>query len=494
MNLPNRIICHAGVVVAAMALGLAARGWLVPPPNAMPEARRSTGEQVAGQGAPRQEVLPVFTTDSDPLAGLPADRTSTLREDLKATIKSKSPLREELRLQALLAESIKSPADLARAFELLDSASDEYFRSQAAMIIALQWAERDPMAVLGALRALKDRQVRQQMIQEVVRLWAAKSPEAALAHVKEQGDLGVRSSALHAIFTELAKRNPAAALKRAREFQEPNFSHGLERSVFGEWLRQDGEAALRFAFEEPDAGRREQFVRAAVEILSYTEPGKAWTLYQSLPPEQKKDPWFPAQLINAWVRKSPDAAYEAIAGMSDSDQRRSLVREIGRYLTFSDEAKARELAAKFSGRDEELFLAGMAESFTYDGDQPKFARAVEIAMSLSDSAAQIQLMRSIGSRWGRVDAPGASEWLATLPTGPLRDAAVGEFVRGAFATDPAAALTWASAISDEGKRERRFDEYFPRWIEKDRAAAETWLNQSHRLSPDDRDALRAMLK
>ncbi|MGI8605141.1 MAG: hypothetical protein ACR2OZ_19385 [Verrucomicrobiales bacterium] len=493
MNIRTRILLHFAAVLVALGLGLAARAWFMPPPNALSD-KPVRPDSVQGNAAASSEAAPVFMRESEALADLPVQKASVLRDDLKATFKSKSPLREELRLQSLLAESIKSPHDLARAFELLDSAGDEYFRQQAAILIARQWAERDPVAVLTALPALKDRHVRQQAIAQVVGLWAAKDPQAALAYVKGKADLGVRSAALHAIFSELAKRDPVAALKRAREFQEPNFSHGLERSVFGEWLRKDADAALRFAFDESDPARRQQFTSAAVEILSYTEPEKAWTLYQSLPPEQRKDRGFPSRLFSAWLRKDPGSASEAVNGMPDSQQRRSLIRESGRHVAFTDEAKARALAEKFTGAERELFLAGMGEGFTSDGMMPKFSQAAEIALSLNDPSAQIELMRTIGSRWGRLDAPGASEWLTTLPQGSARDAAVGEFVRGVFATDPTAALTWAAAITDEGKRSRRLSELLPKWAEKDPAAATAWLEQTQELSHTDRASLREKIR
>jgi hypothetical protein len=137
------------------------------------------------------------------------------------------------------------------------------------------------------------------------------------------------------------------------------------------------------------------------------------------------------------------------------------------------------------------FLFGLAQGQLRDGRDRDYQLVLNLTAQLTDENQRFEMIKSVGESWGRADAPAASEWLNTLPPGAERDAAIGEFVRGTFATDPAAALTWSASIADDGKRARRFAELYPKWLKSDAAAAAVWLSQQTHLSPDDRTALES---
>jgi hypothetical protein len=57
------------------------------------------------------------------------------------------------------------------------------------------------------------------------------------------------------------------------------------------------------------------------------------------------------------------------------------------------------------------------------------------------------------SGWAQADAFAASEWLASQPAGPLRDAAVQGLIGALSQNSPEDALEWAATLTDQQQRE-----------------------------------------
>jgi hypothetical protein len=135
------------------------------------------------------------------------------------------------------------------------------------------------------------------------------------------------------------------------------------------------------------------------------------------------------------------------------------------------------------------FLYGLVLGSIYDGRERDYPQSLTLAAQLTDEKLRMDMIKAVGGSWGRTDAPSASEWLTSLAPGPERDGAIGEFVRSAFVTDPAAALTWSASIADDGKRSRRLMELYPKWLKSDATSATAWLFRQTNLSETDRSAL-----
>ena len=83
------------------------------------------------------------------------------------------------------------------------------------------------------------------------------------------------------------------------------------------------------------------------------------------------------------------------------------------------------------------------------------------------------------SLWAVSDPQAAGQWIGTLD-GAARDEAAAAYSSVVAQRDPAAAMTWASSVSDNAVRESALRQVANQWKERDPSAAQTWIqNSSH---------------
>nr|MBA3386654.1 hypothetical protein [Chthoniobacterales bacterium] len=72
----------------------------------------------------------------------------------------------------------------------------------------------------------------------------------------------------------------------------------------------------------------------------------------------------------------------------------------------------------------------------------------------------------------------AGAWLATLPSGGSRDAAVTAYTQRVAATDPQAAAQWAETIGNESTRNSQMESIAAAWLKTDANRASVWIVNS----------------
>lgn len=488
-----RLTLHIAVVGAALGLGMGVRAML--PHRTFTAGAPTTPPDKST--APPAEVPPLFPAAAGrPVAGYSPAEQDALRSRVRDLSRCSNPIQEQFLLRTTLLNGINSVEDFQRALELLEGSGGEiYFCQDLIRDLAARLAEKDPAAAVGALTLIKDRHARHLAADKVIKNWAQHDPDGALDYVSTQST-GVKASGLNAIFHELAQRDPAAAMARIKDYNNPDFHYGLECTVLSQWWIKDQAAALAWVNTQP-APQRKDLMRSVVSVVSREDPAGAWKLIQSIPAGERPDTFAMSNLLNSWAHKDPDAALTAALGESDATRRNAILEQFGRTMKLVDEGAdgaARGPAMLATITDEaqrQQFLYGLAQGYLYDGRERDYRQVLNLTNQLTDGKQHLAMIKSIAGSWAKTDAPAASEWLDTLPAGPGRDGAIGEFVRGTFATDPAAAMTWSASIADEGKRGRRLAELYPKWLKTDAGAAAAWLSQQTQLSPADRAAMEA---
>ena len=84
-------------------------------------------------------------------------------------------------------------------------------------------------------------------------------------------------------------------------------------------------------------------------------------------------------------------------------------------------------------------------------------------------------MENLLGVWAANDSSSAGKWLATLPAGASREAAVTAYVSQLANPLPELAAAWAETLTDETARLAQLESVARSWLEADRAAAEAWL-------------------
>lgn len=90
-------------------------------------------------------------------------------------------------------------------------------------------------------------------------------------------------------------------------------------------------------------------------------------------------------------------------------------------------------------------------------------------------------------KWAEANHDDAGNWLASLPRGRQRDAALKGFIPAAARIDGATAMDWALTVSDPLLRNQLYNEAHTKWAESDVRQADEYRS-SHRL---DSEAIEA---
>lgn len=122
---------------------------------------------------------------------------------------------------------------------------------------------------------------------------------------------------------------------------------------------------------------------------------------------------------------------------------------------------------------EQNLIAGIADK--------DIALATETALRLTaregaDARQTNRLMRTVANealRTGGVE--GASQWVATLPDGEAKGAAMRRVSEDFVRDDPAAAAAWAEGFADQGYAASAIGEIGDEWAERDPTSAVAWL-------------------
>lgn len=385
-----------------------------------------------------------------------------------------------------LLAAARTTDDFQRLIAILNEAPQPKLLEPLMLAAFARWAQRDPAAAATGVDDLRLMHMRLRIAGDLFRNWARPDPEAALSFLEHAPAGAVRREGPPAAFRAIAQENPEAAMRRALEWKVEVFPRTVMKAVFDEWIRKDMDGALDFARRETDVARRETMLSALMEIVP---PERAWREALTLvDPESPQGRDLLMKALDPWGHRI-EAPVAAVLALPPGRTRDELLERAAEHAAMNGLTRGEALLASMpDDTTRTQWLTLLARGAMRDPGHSRPADAIRLASQLLPGEAQTLLIAEAGERWGRLDPPAASRWLVEQPPGPLRDAFTGEFVRGTFATDPAAALTWAAMISDEAMRGQRFAELYPQWQQRDAPAAAAWLEQSE-ISENDRNTL-----
>ena len=119
--------------------------------------------------------------------------------------------------------------------------------------------------------------------------------------------------------------------------------------------------------------------------------------------------------------------------------------------------------------------------------------AIAWATALPDEEARKQSYAAIAGRWAQADSYEASQWIATLPAGAGRDAATRTLVGITAEAEPDSAWAWARQISDPQTRFDSMAMALAGFSKTDPAAGRAALQQTTDLVAADRAHFEAVL-
>jgi hypothetical protein len=307
--------------------------------------------------------------------------------------------------------------------------------------------------------------------------------EAAVAHFRSLGMTEDRMGEYGLLLSAWAKVDPLSALSYAQQNTRSRFATD---TILTTWASIDPDAAIRWAEANHTGDGANPNLAGVIRGIAATDPQRATQLLTSMPKSVERGQALDAMM--PWLlAQGNDATRAWIAAISDDSLRNGAMMRAAERMAATDPAGT------------------VAWLIANPGD-----------------ATQRQ-MDDVYSTWARSDEQAAMASLATLPAGEIRSDAlrgvvssaalrdpayavsimdryagdvdygvVRNFIWHSFGRDPVMAVNQIQRIADVGERDQMYLRAVSRWIERDPAAAGSWL-QGNTLTPSVQDSLLRQL-
>jgi hypothetical protein len=337
----------------------------------------------------------------------------------------------------------------------------------------------DPLAAIAAAKKIPGRDNRYLYTESVFTAWGEKNGlEAAnwvLANLK-----GVeKSDALYNIADGWAESDPAAA---ALWFNENTSGVNREDAIYEileSWGRKSPDAALAWA-EKLDDYTRSSVMDSLAEGWAAKDPQGAAKASEKLLEYDFGDE-FVMNVAGQWASTNPAEAAAWAGTIGHTDARAIAHLEIGTEWAMDDPSKATEWINSL-GTDEDKLYASLGVALGWSEHDPGAALGWAVG-SVQNPETRQRIIEDVMLDWSSTDPTAAAEWLNGQPKGPQNDEVLATFSSAIIDIDPESAVTWASTISDEGKRGENLNVLLEEWIAMDGDSARKWVAGS-KLSDD----------
>lgn len=314
---------------------------------------------------------------------------------------------------------------------------------------------------------------------DLVKYLAASDPTAAAAFISRHLDISTGFQLVESSYHELFATNPAAALQVAQALPPyaPEIFPGPEF--------HDRQTALAVLPSSPSSWWRDRALQTTLDQWQKESPAAARAWMDSLPPGEFRD--------------------RAAVVLAGQDLNKNLVSLQLQEITLRNqtsfnpaELKSLQMATGMAVRADPAgtlsVLGGWPpgpgretamESAASVAAGQSTAQALAWAQQIPDPAAQAEAIKGVVGVWTAHEPLAASEWLPTLPPGPVREAAVDRFAENMAELDPAASLAWAGSLADPAARAKRLESTWRKWVSSDPAGAAAALAEIPGLTPAD---------
>jgi hypothetical protein len=253
----------------------------------------------------------------------------------------------------------------------------------------------------------------------------AKSPQAAVNWVKQLPAGKIHDLVVSRLGLQWAQADPVKAIA---------WLQGISKAeiwflVPAEWAKRDPQAAIAYATTLPDGQLKTDLITQGLTSWAQADGPSAWAWTQKQPASETRT----RQMLNVvthWALVDPAAA---AAKLPETAQFHETVEE------------------KTNGEENDFGNFGMFPSFKNPPNEQAYA--------------------DVAKTWTERDPAQAAAWIATLPAGSERDAAVVAQSDVVGETDPAKAVALANSIGNAVERNIEVEIQFFRWAKQDPAHA-----------------------
>ncbi len=428
--------------------------------------------------------------------------------------------------------------------------TEDYYerRNEIAASIA-RFATTEPGKAAAFLAEMGDCQERRTSVVELGHKWARHDPAAARSWALGVADEWERYLAFDAVISELAKSDLPAAMASYRELIEmgaepvitnvvptleshEKIAAALARKNPGEALQwvnamglawmsdfvlteMDGllpndPAAFRSFLEAMELEETRLEMAESFRVDFNADPATLFGEMVNLP----RDAFTTALLresVRQWMAVDAGATRRAILALPEGPRAEAgaeALEQTGRFksteeaITFAREAGVTAIGEEFTDwvgvRDDVRVAADYLASGRSDALPAIMARwasrspaeAAAWSATLPDEALRARLVEPLVNEWVGKDSLAASEWVASLDAGPVREAGANRLARALLQVEPASAFAWALTLGDRDERAWLARDAYRNWHRRAPVDATGALGAAE-IPPELRESLRS---
>jgi hypothetical protein len=270
------------------------------------------------------------------------------------------------------------------------------------------------------LLAEPDAMRRDEKVQVFVDSIAFNEIPAALLFFQRQEQTQVLQDLQPLLIRKGAATDPQAAAKWAEQVPAGSVRSASITGVGVVWANQDLQAAAGWARELAEGEDREIGLSHVAYEAARTEPTFALELTADLAANDARDELI-RHAARQWAAQNPKDALAWASELTNPTLREQLLSDIATAWGDTDPRSAAELAVQSlpAGRSQEDAFLGIAQQWVQKEPERAAAWVFEFPESFQPTA-----LESVVKIWASSDAPHATKWVESLPSGPLRDTAL----------------------------------------------------------------------
>lgn len=293
--------------------------------------------------------------------------------------------------------------------------------------------------------------------------------EDAIEHFRSL-DLGDDRNGEYAmLLSAWAKIDPLTAISYARENTNGGFA---TNTILTSWATADPEAAIQWAKANHEGDEGNRFFAGIIRGLAGSDPARATALLTTMPRGDERGDAL-EEMVPHVLNTGPEAARQWVASISDETLRNSLMGEMAEPMADKDpQGTAAWLIAN----------PGEASARQMDDVFEKWAEAnpreaLASFETLPPGASRSNALEGLVGTLAKEDPKAAVAMMDRYPN-DVNNEVVQSVVRDSFRNDPNTAADQIARITDEGQRDQMYRRTLGRWLERDPASAQAWLQQN----------------
>jgi len=292
---------------------------------------------------------------------------------------------------------------------------------------------------------------------------------AAVDHFRSLGLTESRMGEYALLLTAWAKVDPTSALAYAKENTGTDFA---KNTILSTWAAMDPDSAIRWANANHQGDGPNPHMAGIIRGIAESDPARATELLTSMPRSTERGAALEGMMAHI-LRQGVDSARSWISAITDDSLRNGAILRMAASMAGQDPSGTVDFLISNPGEAADRRMDDVYRSWA---SQDKAAALTSLA-SLPEGDIRSNALRGIVSN---IAAKNPQEAVALMDRYPadVTDRVVHNLIWMSFDSDPAIAASQISRISDVESRDRMYRRALEAWIERDPAAAQSWIQSN----------------